>query len=303
MTRLRILILLLLLPTFGFGQTVKCNFTLNTAKMQNVAGNEIYAALKNTVTDFINTNTWIDRSMQPFEAFECNIILTLTEQTSEYEFRGTLQVQAQRPVYNSMYNSVTLNAIDNDVQFRFSPNESFTFSLMSHHPDNLAPLLAYWIYIVIGLDCDTFAPLGGTEIFRTAQRIVNNAQIDSKPGWAANTGSVSKNRYWLAENLLSKPYEPARKALYTYHRLGMDVMNENFAEGKKNILAALQAWQEFYKSKPDNTMYFLSLIFDAKADELTNIFMESDIKEKNDVYTLLSQINVVNEPKYKRLKQ
>lgn len=297
-----ILFLLLLAPALVCGQNVKCNFTLNAQKVQS-AGNEIFAKMKSAVNDFLNSNTWIDKPMQPYELYECNIVLIINEQVSEYEFKGTLQVQAQRPVYNSAYNSVTLNAVDNDVEFRFSPNEALDFSLMSHNPNNLTPLLAFWVYMMIGWDGDTFAPLGGAEAFRTVDRIVQNAQSESRPGWTANSGSGKKNRYALIESILSRRYEKTRKALYTYHRLGLDVMSNNFADGKKNILLALQDLQAVYKEKPDNTMYPIALFFDAKADEIVNIFLESKKEEKDELYTLLNQTNMVNELKYKRLKQ
>jgi hypothetical protein len=290
-------------PAWVCGQSVKCSFTLNAQKVQN-AGNEVFDAMKSAVTDFLNTNTWVDRELAEHERFECNVTLTISEQTSETTFKGMLQVQAQRPVYGSAYNSVIINAIDNDVAFTFSPNAPLDFSLMSHQPDNLTPLLAYWIYFLIGLDGDTFAPLGGTEIFRTADRIVQNAQTDNEhPGWVVNSGAGNKNRFALTESTLNKRYEKARLALYAYHRLGLDRMSSNATEGKKSVLAALQNMQEVYKDRPDNAMYFIALFFDAKADEIVNIFSESDAKEKDDVYKMLMEMSVINELKYKRLKQ
>jgi hypothetical protein len=297
-----LLILLFALPVLVVGQGVKCNFTLNSQNVQ-AQGTETFATMKSAITDFLNGTTWVDRPMQPFEQIECNIMLTLTAISAANEYKATLQVQAQRPVHGSAYNSVILNAIDNDAEFRFSPNEPLDFSIMSHNPNNLTPLLAYWIYIVIGMDGDSFAPMGGTEAFRTADRIVQNAQSETKPGWSSSSGTGRKTRYWLVENLLGKRYEKLRKATYTYHRLGLDAMSSNFDEGKKNILAALGDVQALYKEKPDITLFPIILFFDAKADEFVNIFLGAPKEEKEKVYAILSQTNIINDTKYKRLKE
>lgn len=295
-------IALVALPIFALGQGIKCNFSLNSQKVQS-AGSEAFTTMKNVIADFINSTTWIDRSMQPIEQIECNLILTLNEKTSEYEYKASLQVQAQRPVYGSSYNSVMLNAVDNDVEFRYSPNEPLDFSIMSHNPNNLTPVLAFWIYVLIGIDGDSFAQLGGTDAMRTAERIVQNAQSETKPGWNSSSGSGRRNRYWLIENLLNKRYEKLRRIQYVYHRQGLDKMSDNSAEGKNNVMTALNDLQALYNDKPDNILYPISLFFDAKADEIVNVFSTAPQPEKEALYTLLSQTNIINEPKYKKLKQ
>jgi hypothetical protein len=286
-------------PLLSQGQSVKCVFTLNTQQIQGTK--DIFTEMKSTINNFINTTTWVNLKLKPHELIECNFILTLKEQISENEFRGALQIQAQRPVYNTTYKTVTLNAVDNDVEFHFASNEELDFSLMSHNPYNLASLLAYWVYIVMGIDFDTFSSMGGAPYFRNAERIVQNAQSDSKPGWSATSGSSKKNRYWLIENILNTRYEKERKAYYAYHRLGLDNMNADVKECKKTILQALKTMQELHNEKPDNALYFFSLFFDAKADEIVNIFSESNSDEKKEVRAILSEINVANEQKYKRL--
>jgi hypothetical protein len=297
-----LLILLCAAPALTLGQGIRCTFTLNAQNVSN-AGNETFAAMKTSIADFLNSTTWIDQNLQAFEQIECNIILSLNEQTSEYEYKGKLQIQAQRPVYGASYNSVILNAVDNDVEFRYSPNEPLDFSLMSHNPNNITPLLAYWIYMVIAIDGDSFAALGGAEAYRTADRIVQNAQSETKAGWNTTSGSGRKNRYWLTENFQNKRYEKLRRAIYVYHRQGLDLMSGNVDEGKKNILAAIKDVQAVYDEKPDIALYPVALFFDAKADEIVNIFSASPKEEKDELYTLLSRTNVINEGKYKRLKE
>jgi hypothetical protein len=289
------------MPAGMQAQGLRCSFSLNAQNVQN-AGDAAYASMKQTIADFLNTTAWSQRDMQPFEQIECNIVLTITEQTAEYEYKGKLQVQAQRPVYGSAYNSVILNAVDNDAAFRYSPNEPLDFSMMSHNPNNLTPMLAYWIYIVMGIDGDTYSLFGGSQAMQTAQRIVQNAQGESRSGWSASQGS-GRNRYGLVESYMSSRYQKLRQAYYGYHRMGLDLLSGSIDDGQKGVLSALASVQALYKEKPDAAMYPITLFFDAKADEIVNVLMGMSKKDKDDVYDMLSQTDILNEPKYRRLKE
>lgn len=295
-----VVILLMFISVSMLAQTINCNVVINNQKLQST-NRDFFQEMKNTISDFVNNRTWADYQLEPYERIECNFIITLNEQLSENDFKGTLQIQAQRPVYNSAYKSPTLNTIDNDFEFRFSQNEVLDFSEMSHS-SNLASLLAYWINIVLGIDFDTFSLQGGTPFFRRAERIVQNAQGESKPGWNTTSGSGRKNRYWLVENILSPKYSKEREAYYKYHRLGLDVMGENAEQGRESIKSALVDMQTLYREKPDNTLHYYIMFFDAKADEIVNVFSESSTEEKQEVYKLLNEINTTNEPKYKKLR-
>jgi len=278
---------------------LRCNVTINTQKLPTT-NKDLFQAMKTEITNFVNNRTWTNHRYETFERIDCNFIITLNEQVGETNFKGTLQVQAQRPVFGSSYNSPTLNTLDNDFEFLFTRNEVLDFSENTHQ-SNLTSMLAYWIYIVIGLDYDTFAQRGGTEWLRKAERIAQNAQGESMPGWGIS-GANRRNRYWLVENMLSTKYTRERMAYYRYHRLGLDVMGENPAEARKQVMQALQDMQALYKEKPDNTMFFYTIFFDTKADEIVNIFSEATPQEKTAAYDILSAINNINDPKYKKLK-
>ncbi len=289
----------LLAPLFAQAQ-LRCNVTINTQKIQST-NRELFQAMKTEISNFVNNRTWTNHRYENFERIDCNFIITLNEQVTETEFKGTLQIQAQRPVYGSTYNSPTLNTMDNDLEFTFNQNEVMDFS-ENMHSSNLTSVLAYWVYVIIGLDYDTFSLQGGTDWFRKAERIAQNAQGESKPGWGSTSGVNRRNRYWLVENILSPKYARERSAYYQYHRLGLDVMSAKPAQAREYVLTALREMQALYKEKPDNTMYFYTIFFDTKADEIVNIFSEATPQEKSQVYDLLSSINNTNDPKYKKLK-
>ncbi|MDR3189283.1 MAG: DUF4835 family protein [Prevotellaceae bacterium] len=281
-------------------QTIRCNVTLNTQKVQST-NRALFETLKTEVDNFLNSRAWTNHTYQQVERVECNFIITLNEQVNESDFKGTLQIQAQRPVYGSIYNSPTISTVDNDFEFSYKENEILDFS-ENMHSSNLTSMLAYWVYVVLGLDYDTFSPNGGTEWFGKAEQIAQNAQSETMSGWASSSGMNRKNRYWLVENILGSRYARERKAYYTYHRLGLDVMSEKPEEGRKQVMLALQEMQKLYQEKPDNTLYFYTIFFDTKADEIVNIFSEATPAEKQAAYQLLSTINNVNDPHYKKLK-
>ncbi|MDR1343265.1 MAG: DUF4835 family protein [Prevotellaceae bacterium] len=281
-------------------QAVRCNVTLNAQKVQST-NRTLFETLKTEIANFVNNRAWTSHTYQQFESIECNFIITLNEQQGENDFKGTLQVQAQRPVYGSIYNSPTINTIDNDFEFSYKENEILDFS-ENTHSSNLTSMLAYWVYVVLGIDYDTFSANGGTEWFRRAERIAQNAQSETKQGWSSSSGLNRRNRYWLIENILGNKYTRERQAYYTYHRLGLDLMSEKSEEGRKQVMLALQEMQKLYQEKPDNTLFFYTVFFDAKADEIVNIFSEATPAEKQAAYQLLSAINNTNDPKYKKLK-
>jgi hypothetical protein len=280
-------------------QTIHCNVTLNAQKVQST-NRALFETLKTEIGNFLNNRPWTNHTYQPVERIECNFIITLNDQQNEVNFKGTLQVQAQRPVYGSIYNSPTLNTIDNDFEFSYEENEILDFS-DNMHSSNLTSILAYWVYVVLGIDYDTFSENGGSEWFSKAEQIAQNAQGETRPGWSSS-GLNRRNRYWLVENILGNKYARERKAYYIYHRLGLDAMSEKPDEGRRQVMAALQEMQSLYREKPDNMLYFYNVFFDTKADEIVNIFSEATPAEKQAAYQLLSTINNANEPNYKKLK-
>jgi len=226
------------------------------------------------------------------------MFIQITEQISADEFKGNIQVQLNRPVFNSSYNTPLLNIKDNDIQFRYVEFQPLEFD-ESSNTNPLTNMLAYYAYIILGFDYDTFAPLGGTNYFTKARDIVNRSQNAREKGWRAFEGNF--NRFWLVENLTNKAYGPFRELLYRYHRLGLDVMADKPDIGRAEIADAIINMQRVYRAKPDT--YINRIFFDAKSDEIVNVFSKGSTDEKGRVMVILTECDPSNSRKYEKIME
>ncbi len=291
--------ILILIPFQIFGQELKCNVQVVTQQIQGT-NKQVFQTLQTAIYEFMNTTVWTNHVYGIDERIECNFLFNITEQLSADEFKGTLQIQSRRPVYNTNYNTVMFNYMDNDIHFRYVEFEPLQFD-ETQHLSNLTSILAFYAYIILGLDYDSFSYDGGTPFFQKAENIVNNAQNAREVGWKAFESTSHKNRYWLINDIIDDKYAPIREFNYRYHRYGLDVMDEKVVEGRAVIAESLENLQKVYREKPDPFMQLLKIILDAKADELVNIFSESFVEEKNRVVTILQEIDPSNQPKYQKI--
>ncbi|MFZ5939878.1 MAG: DUF4835 family protein [Bacteroidota bacterium] len=292
-------LLALLIPAAA--QELKCNVQIVSQQIQG-SNKQVFQTLQNAIYEFMNNMVWTDHVYAPEERIECNLMFNMTEQLSADEFRGTLQVQSRRPVFNSNYNTVMFNFIDNDIQFRYIEFQPLEFDLNSF-TSNLTSILAFYAYYILGLDYDSFSFEGGTAFFQNAEKIVVNAQNGNDKGWKPIDDISHKNRYWLVKDILDSDYAPIREFSYRYHRQGLDLMDSKVAEGRAEIASSLELLQKVFRGRPDNYMYPLRIVLDAKADEIINIFSEGFPEEKSRVYNLLSEIDKTNAGKYKAIMQ
>jgi hypothetical protein len=165
----------------------------------------------------------------------------------------------------------------------------------------LVSVLAYYAYLLIGFDADSFSPEGGTEFFLIAEKIVTNAQNSPEPGWKPYEGSRNRNRYWLIKNILNKEYAGVRRFVYEYNINGLDRMESRLAEARTGIVESLRYLTEVFRKKPDPFMYYLQVVIDAKSDELINIFTEAFPEEKGRVVQILNEIDPANKAKYAKI--
>jgi hypothetical protein len=193
-----------------------------------------------------------------------------------------------------------LNFIDNNFQFRYVEFQPLEFDPNSYR-SSLVSVLAYYTYIILGFDYDSFSFEGGTEFFQIAEKIVTNAQNAAEPGWKPYDGSRNKNRYWLVKNILDKEYEGVRRFIYEYDIHGLDQMESKLTEARTNIVESLKLIQEVYRAKPDPYMYLIQIILESKADELINIFSEAFPEEKSRVIQTLIEIDPGNKTKYEKI--
>lgn len=258
----------------------------------------IFEDLQRNLTEFINNRKWTKNIIQPNERIEWNLVINITEKISIDEFKGTAQIQSSRPVYGTSYSSPLLNYSDENWRFKYVENQSLEFS-ETNIQTNLTALVAYYINIVLGLDYDSFSSLGGTEYFQKAQNIVNQTQNfpGEYKGWKAFENN--RNRYWFVENALSSNYKSFREAIYTYHRKGLDLMNNNIEEGRNAIMELIPDWQKLARENPNSMM--LALYFTAKSDELVNMFSGVDPSIQPRLIANLSEIDPGNTVKYQRI--
>ena len=299
----RIILFFILLTTSAisaFSQELRCNVQIISEQIQGT-NKRVFETMQNAIFEFMNNRNWTNHVYNSQERIECNMMFNLTDHTGDV-FKGTLQIQSRRPVFNSSYNTTLLNYLDNNISFTYVEYEPLEFN-ESNFTSNLTSLLAYYALVVIGIDYDSFSYKGGTELFRKAEIVVNNAQQAVEKGWKPFEASNNRNRYWLVQNLLDEKYSPVRDFSFKYHRLGLDILADKTNQGRDEMLESVRLLQQVYRQKPDPYMHLLQVIFDAKVDEWVNLFAGSFPEEKNRVLQMLKEIDPSNSNKYQKIVQ
>lgn len=279
------LLAFLFLPFLAEAQELNCRVVINADQVQTTE-RDIFQEMEVTFADFMNNRKWTEDQYELEERINCNLILTISQMPSIGRFEASVQILSSRPVYSTDYESVIMNFADRDWTFEYVASQPIQFS-ENTFLDNISTLLAYYAYMIIGFDYDTFSELGGEDYFQKAWQIVINAQQSGYPGWE-QFNSI-RNRYWLAENLLSNEMEPIRRAAYQYHIGGMDALSEQPEEARKTILASLKEVQKANNVRPRSILTISFL--DAKADELAQIFSTGGMSERRDAYNILTNID------------
>jgi len=283
-----------------FSQELKCTVSIGSSQVTN-GNQQLFESMQKDIYDFMNTTKWTDYIFTNEERIECNITINLKTYNGVDKFAGTIQINSSRPIFNSNYNSTVLNIKepDNTFGFYYIENQPLVFN-ENTYTSNLTSVLAFYAYLIIGADFDSYSEYGGTDFFAKAQKIVTTAQTSEDKSWKAYATSQD-NRYYTAEALNNSNYKPYRSALYNYHRLGLDVMSTDLVTGKKEIKNSIDKLLLVYKKKKDS--HLLTLFFDAKSDEIINIYSEANIEEIKEVYDILKVIDVANATKYESMGQ
>jgi hypothetical protein len=278
-------------------QDINARVQVVSPKVQSV-NKRIFQSLETAMKDFLNGRKWSLDNILPAERIDCNFILNVTSWDGSSTFSGELQVQSLRPVYNSTYTSTLLNTLDKDIDFTYLEGQPIDYTDQNFQ-SNLSSIMAFYAYIIVGMDYDTFSRYGGTVYFAEAQNVVTNAQTSAYKGWKAFDGSV--NRYWLAENLNNKLYQPLRSFMYDYHRNGLDVMYDNAGKGRKAIDAILPTLSQVDRQRLGAV--FPLMFFTAKCDEFVAIYSKADAQERTDAMNILNQADPSNGLKYQTLQK
>lgn len=294
-----VLFLLMLISELANSQELNCNVQVSAQKIQG-SNRQVFQSMQKDIYEFMNNTIWTDNVYSYSERVDCNILINLTDQLSADEFNGTIQIQLSRPVFNTTYNTTLLNFIDNSFQFQYIEFQPLEFNPNGQN-SNLISVLAYYAYIILGIDNDSFASEGGTQYFQIAEKIVTNSQNAPEPGWKPYDGSRNRNRYWLVKNILDKEYEGVRKFIYEYDINGLDLLESKISEARTNIVESLKLIQDLYRKKPDPFLYFMQVIVDSKSDELVNIFTDAFPEEKSRIIQILTEIDPANNSKYQKI--
>jgi hypothetical protein len=293
-----LLLICISLSVSSHAQELMCNVKIIDNQIQ-LTDKKIFRTLEQAIGEFMNNTKWTPEKVQSNERIECNIQIILSSyDVKSNHFAGTAQILCRRPVYGTSYNSLLFNLNDENWEFDFAEFQPLLYNDNSF-TNNLTSLLSFYAYYMIALDYDSFGPLGGTPYFNKALQIANNAQPTGLAGWQPFERNL-RSRYNLIDNILNERFRPMREAYYKYHREGLDIMNKTPELARKNIFASLELVKKVFKIAPNTVM--LIMFFEAKADELVNIYKNAPAIEKPKVIEILSEINVANINKYEKIR-
>lgn len=280
---------------YSLGQELNCQVAVNDERAQT-SDRQVFRDMEQAFARFMNDRKWTANDYMVEERINCNMAITIESMPAVGFYNATVQIQSSRPVYNTNYSSLVFNFADRDWQFEYVESTPLDFG-DNVFSSNLTSMLAFYAYVIIGLDNDTFQEFGGEDQFKKALDIVNLAQQSDRPGWQAFQSN--RNRYWLSENLNNQDLRLIRKGLYTYHRLAMDQFESKQDEARALIVNVLKDVQTASRNIP-NSILKISF-FDAKKDELANIFERGNPATKREAYNILVNLDPSNTEKYKSI--
>ncbi|MDC6351740.1 DUF4835 family protein [Zeaxanthinibacter sp. PT1] len=265
-------------------QELNCTVTVNSEQVSQT-NQQIFRTLERSLSDFINKSKWTNKVYLENERVNCRMFITVEEYENN-RFKANIQLQSSRPVFNTSYQSPVFNYKDNDFNFEYIEFQPLVYN-ENVFGSNLVGVVAYYAYIMLGLDADTFALEGGTEFYERAQQIVTQAQGSGFSGWG-QTAAENRSRFQLVDNLMSNTFREYRIALYNYHRKGMDVLADNNTTGKQVVAGTLRLFETMISRRPNALL--IQTFFDAKSEEIKNIFSDGP---KVDIVQLKETLNRV----------
>ncbi len=277
-------------------QEFRFEVKINTPRLQT-ADPAIFLALEAQVQELINNRRWTNDSYSEHERIQGNLNLTIREELSATTFRADLDIQAIRPVFGTNYETTLLNHSDKEVVFEFEASRPVVYS-DNIYTDNLTSIIAFYMYYILGLDYDSYSLYGGDAFYQLANEVINvlpsGFLADKNSGWSSSANG--RNRYFMIENILSPRSRPYRRAMYEYHRLGLDLMASDSEEGKTQMLEALKKIQTVNNDYPNSMI--VQMFANAKAQEVTDIYTQASRNQKNEVYGIMTGLDPANRNKY-----
>lgn len=276
-------------------QELNCTVEINASQVQG-SNRSIFETLQSAINDYFNTTTFTNAKFSPNEKIECRFFLTVGE-LNDNTFRGDIQIQSIRPVYNSSYTTTLLNFKDTNVEFTYQEGEPLIFSENSME-SQLTAILNFYAYLFIAVDFDSFSPRGGEPFYERLSQIVQMAQSSGETGW--RQFEDNKNRSAVLSAYTDQATSGLRDILYEYHRKGLDEMSVSPDKGRANITKSLEYLQKVYQVNPMSVG--LSMFKDAKLDELVNVYSKAPQTERDRVYDLLKDIFPSEQERINKIK-
>lgn len=279
----------------GFAQELNCSVVVNA----QLTGNEnfqIFKTLEKQLNEFVNKTQWTNKKFLPQELIQCSMVINVTGQSND-AFNASIQVQASRPIFGSSYTTPIYNVNDKDFAFRYVEFQNLNFN-KTQYQSNLISVIAFHIYMILGVDADSFELKGGDSYFKQAQTIVGYSQQDNFKGWKIEDGQQS--RFTLINNMLSQTFETFRKVNYSYHRKGLDIMHKNDKEAKNAIAKAISQMLVVHRQRPNS--FLARTFFDAKADEIEQIFSGGPNIDVSEVVSTLNRVAPTYSSKWRNIK-
>jgi hypothetical protein len=302
--RSKTLFFLIVSSVFGFpvdAQELQARVTINSSRVSSQTDKKIFQTLQTALHTFLNNRKWTQETFLPNEKINCNFLLNITEAENNI-YKASLTVQAARPVYNTSYETPLINFMDEAITFKYVEYQAIEFnenriSGSDGLAANLPATLAFYVYIILGLDFDSFTLRGGDQYFQKAQNIVNNSpEGRDVSGWRAFDGL--RNRYWLMENLTNNRYALIHDAFYSYYRLGLDFMYENETQGRTAIMHTISLLNTVNNDIPNSMI--IPFFFQGKSNELVRIFKKAPPEEKRQAQEMLVKLDITNANLYKQ---
>lgn len=294
-----LLLTIMIVPAHS--QELKCTVIINSDQVEG-SNKSVFNTLQQAIEEYVNNSKWTNLTFQERERIECSIMLVV-KQIQDNMFVCEFTCQSRRPVYGTAYTSPLLNFKDNTFCFTYQEYDRLDYQ-QNTFTTNLTAMLAYYCYLIIGYDMDSFARLGGTPYFQVCENIVNAAQSASLEtaeaiGWKAFESN--RNRYAIVNNLMDEAFRKYREYFYEYHRLGLDEMVNNVANGRARIAGGIATLRDANRARP--ATYVVNAFLDAKADELVNIFQGGTDAEKKAVYEVLTDIDPTRQSTYDKINK
>ena len=290
------IIIFFLLFSFGLtqAQQLNCTVTVDSQKL-SVTNQQVFKTLQTSISEFVNKTDWTGQTVKQNEKINCSMYITVSSNNSD-QFTATIQVQSSRPIFNSSYSSPVLNYNDKDFNFRYIEFENLIFSPTTFD-SNLVSVLAFYSYMILGMDADTFVSESGNSYFEIAQNISNIAQQGGSKGWSQADGN--QNRYFLINDILSPAFKQIRQTMLDYH-VGLDVMNQDLKASKEKVKGSLIDLAKLNASRPN--AFLTRVFFDAKSDEIVSIFSGGPSITISDLVDNLNKISPLNSSKWMLMK-